>query len=256
MLELYFLIIAILCAIILIYYYDGDKANITKDITKESFEAQYSLLSCPFGYKSLYDKRGDMICCDGDLINNSCIGGNQCSLTNSTSDIPNCVDFILKDYEAKGKSQCPASLPSYYEDRNTKMKGCTTGILNTTMTGPHNNTTPICKIYETLEENVKGVDSCYNRKHLDEYPCFGNNCKKEVVSPIKDGPVLISVSFTDSDGMNHVGYTRQTVETYLDAFNPNWRQQGFDTSKNINVAEVAKAFYVDRTMSEKDIQLR
>ena len=254
MLELYFLIIVTVCAFAIIYYYNTQEEKAI--VTKEAFETMYSLQSCPFGYKAFYDPNGDMLCCDGELTGNECMSDNQCALSGSSNArVPNCVDFLLKDYAAKAKSQCPASLPSYYENKAEKMKGCTTGNLNTTMTGPRNNTQPICKIYGTLDENIDSVDSCYNKKHLDEYPCFGNNCTKAIIRPNPNGPILMTVSFTDSSGMHHVSYTRQTVETYFDKVNPNWRQQGFDTSKNINVAEVAKAFYVDRTMSQADVQL-
>jgi hypothetical protein len=44
------------------------------------------------------------------------------------------------------------------------------------------------------------------------------------------------------------------MEAFLDVSNPNWRNQGMDLSKNINVAEVAKAYYVDRTMDQSAIQ--
>ena len=46
-----------------------------------------------------------------------------------------------------------------------------------------------------------------------------------------------------------------SIINYLNVVNPEWKNQGLDLSKNINVAEVAKAYYVDRTISENDIQL-
>ena len=54
--------------------------------------------------------------------------------------------------------------------------------------------------------------------------------------------------------MHRVAYTQESLEVFLDATNPNWRSQGTDLSKNINVAEVAKAYYVDRTIDKNEIQ--
>jgi hypothetical protein len=45
------------------------------------------------------------------------------------------------------------------------------------------------------------------------------------------------------------------MQRFLDATKPTWRSQGMDLDKNINVAEVAKAYYVDRTIQQDDIQL-
>jgi hypothetical protein len=44
------------------------------------------------------------------------------------------------------------------------------------------------------------------------------------------------------------------MENFLDVSNPNWRNQGIDLSKNINVADVAKGFYVDKTIEQSQIQ--
>jgi hypothetical protein len=250
MLELSFLIICVVIVLILLYR----RTDASEDA--EHFDTMYSLSSCPAGYKSSYNSNGNIMCCNGDMVASKCIGSHQCSLNGNGSDgVPNCVDFILKDYETKGRSQCPVSLPNYYENMADNTKGCTSGLRNNVLTGPRDFNQPKCKIYETMDENVNGVDSCYNQRHIDEYPCFGNNCTKAAIQPIKNGPVLITVSFTDSMGMHRTTYTRQSVETFLDSVKPNWRNQGFDTSKNVAVAEVAKAFYVDRTIAQGDVQI-
>jgi hypothetical protein len=54
--------------------------------------------------------------------------------------------------------------------------------------------------------------------------------------------------------MHRVAYTRQSLEGFLDVSNPSWRNQGMNLSNNINVAEVAKAYYVDRTMDQSAVQ--
>ena len=145
-------------------------------------------------------------------------------------------------------------MPNYFEDRAKNIKGCTQGSLNTTLNGPRDVKQPMCLIYNGWLDNQRNKNSCYNQKLLDNAPCFGNNCSKEIVQPIPSFPVLIAIGFTDNMGMHRVAYTKESLEVFLDATNPNWRSQGMDLSKNINVAEVAKAYYIDRTMDKNEIQ--
>jgi hypothetical protein len=248
MLELTFLILGIIVIILIIYYKQNNTINIT-----EQFE-NYYLSSCPAGYKSFYDNDGDIICCDGDVIANRCISDKKCSL-NPKKNVPYCVDSILEDYKEKAKTYCPPSLPFYFEDRENQVKGCTNGKLNDLLNGPRSLSQPSCKIYSTSNKNIISKDSCYNMKMLDEAECFGNNCKKEIISIQENVPVLIGIGFTDSVGMFRQSYTGKSFESYLNVANPTWREQGIDLSKNINVAEVAKAFYVDKTIDMNSIQL-
>ena len=145
-----------------------------------------------------------------------------------------CTTVITNEYEKKAMEQCPSSMSSYFEDRTKK--GCTNGPLNTTLT-------------------LNSLDSCSNQKEMDEFPCFGNNCTKSLVQAVPNAPVQISVGFVDSTGMHRVAYTRASIQRFLDATKPAWRGQGMDLSKNVNVAEVAKAYYVDHTIQQEDIQL-
>jgi hypothetical protein len=52
-----------------------------------------------------------------------------------------------------------------------------------------------------------------------------------------------------------MAYTRESMTRFLDATKPNWREKGMDLDKNVNVAEVAKRFYVERTLGQDDIEL-
>jgi hypothetical protein len=122
------------------------------------------------------------------------------------------------------------------------------------MTGPQKYDQPQCFIYPEFEKNMNFKNSCANQKLLDTAQCFGNNCTKELVQPISTAPPLVAIGFTDSTGMHRVAYTKQSMENFLDVSNPNWRNQGIDLSKNINSAEVAKAFYVDKTIEQSQIQ--
>jgi hypothetical protein len=250
MLELTVLLISI--AVILVVLYIKD--NIKSQNVEETFQ-NYYLSACPSGYKSFYDNNGDIICCNGEIIANKCISDNQCKLNGvSTPDLPNCVEFILKDYAEKAKKLCPSNLPNYFEDKSKNFKGCTSGLMNDTLTGPQRLDQPKCLIYSSFEQNYNSKDSCDNLKLLDSAQCFGNNCTKELIQPVATAPPLVAIGFTDSSGMHRVAYTKQSMENFLNVVNPQWQNQGIDLSKNINVAEVSKAFYVDKTMDQSQIQ--
>ena len=145
-------------------------------------------------------------------------------------------------------------MTSYYEDRSKSIKGCTNGAYNDTLSGPRNMNQAACKIYNEWNKNQNSKDSCHNQKMLDEARCFGNNCSKQIIQPIPNAPVLIGIGFTDSMGMYKMSYTRKSLENYLNVVWPQWKNGWLNLDKNINVAEVAKAYYIDRTMDQSQVQ--
>lgn len=247
MLELSFLFVCIIALLVLIHMWKRDPSS-------EPF-SDYYLRSCPSGYNTFYHSDGSMQCCNGEVIANRCIGDLQCTLGKGTSDMPNCVEAILQEYKIKGKEFCPTSMPSYFEDRSVGKKGCINGRWNQTLSGPATNTQAQCILYNTPPENQNNVNSCFNQKHLEEYKCFGDNCTKSFIQFDADKPPLLSITFTDTVGMPHTAYSRDSVIRFLDARDPEWRNRGFNVSKHIVIAEVAKAFYIDKTMSQSDVQL-
>lgn len=251
MVELIVLLLVIMTGLAVIYF---------KKIPIEGFEdveepfvatatSEYHLESCPSGYQSFYDPDGSVMCCDGEIVANKCITEKQCSLTGKGDKIPNCVTQVMTDYATKGETQCPPTMGAYFENREKKTKGCTDGFLNETLTGPRNTTQGVCVIYPTLEENIRSRDSCYLRKKLDELACFGENCVKEIVTPQANAPPLLSIQFTDREGIRRTAYTRASMEAYLSVTNPMWKERGMDLSKNTSVAEVARELYVNKSIS-------
>lgn len=247
MIELYFLVFAVLILCIIVY-----NMNVADEVQGvEAFENKYFLRACPTGYKSV-NTNGESICCKGDMIGNKCISSDQCTMSGEGTDsIPSCVSIVMKQYEEKGKSQCPISMPHYYESPDKK--GCTSGALSETLSGPMADTQPKCIIYSTDEQNANSLDSCANQKQLDEFKCFGKDCVKQLVQPNPKFPVLVSVGFTDTAGMYHSAYTKESMERFLTVSNPSWKEHGIDLAKSISVAEVAKAYYIDKTLSASDI---
>jgi hypothetical protein len=250
MIELTVLLISITIILVVLYIKD----NMNKPVIEETFQ-NYYLNACPSGYKSFYNNNGDTVCCDGEIVANKCISDNQCILNGTgTPDMPNCVEFILRDYADKAKKVCPSNLPNYFEDKTKNIKGCISGQMNDTLTGPQNTDQPKCIIYSSFEQNYNSKDSCANQKLLDSAQCFGNNCTKELIQPNPSAPPLVAIGFTDSTGMHRVAYSKQSMEHFLNVVNPQWHNQGIDLTKNINVAEVSKAFYIDKTMDQSQIQ--
>jgi hypothetical protein len=215
-----------------------------------------ALSACPSDMKTFYLADGRTACCNGPVVGSRCTGAVQCTMTGEgTTDLPSCASLLQKDYQEKGKSACPPSLSSYFEDKGTKKKGCTSGALNMEMTLPATTTQPTCFIYQTLEENLTKKDSCELQRQLEATPCFGTQCNKRVLSTGEEGnPPLVAIQFVDKSGMYRTAYTRKSLEYYLNQTRPSWRDEGLNLDKNVMVAEVAKAYYVDRTMSEKDVQ--
>ena len=253
MLELTVLLISITVLLLFVYFKNN---KIAQNEIKEPFENFY-LSGCPSGYKSFYSNNGDIVCCDGEIIANKCLSDNQCTLNgNGTADMPNCTELIKKIYSEKAKEYCMPALPNYFEDKSKKIKGCMVGPLNDTMTGPREPYQPKCVIYDTFEKNNLSIDSCANQKLLDSAQCFGNNCGKRLIQYNPSAPPLVVIQFTDNKGMPHMSYTRSSLENYFNIVDPNWRNwEWFNISKSIFIAEVAKAFYIDKTIQQKDIQL-
>lgn len=257
MLELYILVICIIVLLFVIYYYD-----IYNDVMEEGFNSTNSYLSaCPSGFKVNYDNDGNTICYADEGLNVSLNllkykkDGKQCILNGKgTDNVPNCVDYILKYYKSQSMEFCSPSMPSYFENNAEKKKGCTRGELNETLTGPRISTQPQCIIYSDNNDNQYSKDSCLNQKELEEYPCFGSNCSKQLVQYGEKTPLLLLINFSDSQGMPHTAYSKKSAVRYLNAVRPEW-------TKNINIdraiwnADVAKKFFIDKTISKDDIDI-
>jgi len=250
MLELYVLLLLIIILLIIIYYQDIKKI----EPIIEKFNEDQWLDSCPGGYRTYYLDNGDAACCDGEIIANKCLGNSQCRLTGiGTKEMPNCVTIMNDLYGRKGRLLCPPSMQNYFRDKSKNRTGCTSDRLNSSSTAPISSQSPKCIIYPDEKTNQNKENSCFNQKELENTPCFGTNCKKMIIGTRESSP-LIMVTFTDSSGMVRAAYTKSSLERYLNKVSPNWRNEGrFNLDTNIIVAEVAKKFFIDQTMSQSQI---
>lgn len=257
MLELYILVICISVLLFVIYYYD-----MFNDVKAEAFDnPNYYLSACPSGFKMNYDNDGNTICYvdDGLHISSRLIkyqkDGKQCILNGrGTANMPNCIDYILSYYQKQGMEFCSPSMASYFENNGDKTKGCTRGELNETLTGPRFATQPTCIIYPTDNDNQYSVNSCLNQKELEEYPCFGNNCTKQLIQHGKNQPILLLINFSDSQGMPHTAYSKKSFVRYLNAVWPDWTKY-INMERSIWNADVAKKYFIDKTISKDDIDI-
>jgi hypothetical protein len=248
MIELTVLLISIIIILLILSY--------TSHRYKEEQFQNFYLSSCPSGYKSFYDNNGDINCCDGEVIgktNKRCLSNNQCTL-NGRGDT-SCTKLLGNIYKNKATNNCPRSMPNYYE--NTTDKGCISGELNETMSGPQTASQPKCIIYDTLIKNKNSIDSFYNQKLLESAKCFGtprNNCTKRLEKIIESAPPVVAIRFIDGTDVPRTAYSRDSYKNYLYTTDPGWEAKGIDLEKNIIVAEVAEAFYIDKTIQQEYIQ--
>ena len=226
-------------------------------ITLEPFSAYLS--ECPTGFKTFYAPSGDVMCCPGEVVGNQCLSDQVCTLGAETSTIPRCIDAVKQAQEEKMKSTCPPSMTAYFEDKGKK-SGCTEGPLLDNMTGPRQSSQPTCYVYATQKENDKAANSCSNLKEMEEFPCFGTDCKK-ALRENGDMPQLVEISFRDPAGVPRTSYTRASIKREMVARAArNNRQIGDEEKEMLKkftiVSEVAKAYFVDKTLQDSDVYMR
>jgi hypothetical protein len=250
-----FIALLLLLGIALVYLYTSRMANDIEGF-KDSDDEPVSLSACPSDMKTFYLPDGRTACCNGPIVGSRCTGTVQCTMTgDGGKGLPNCAILLKEEYKTKSESKCPSSLPTYFEDKASKKMGCTTGPLNGEMTKPVTTTQATCWIYPTLDENLTKKDSCELQRQMEETSCFGTQCVKSI-TPSADSsvPALVTIQFVDKSGMYRTAYTRKSLEYYLNHTRPKWRDEGLDLDKNVMVAEVAKSYFVDRTLSADAIQ--
>jgi len=227
------------------------------NMTLEPFDAYLS--ECPAGFKTFYASSGDVMCCPGDVVGNQCLSDQVCTLGAETSTIPRCIDAVKQAQEDKMKSICPPSMTSYFEDK-VKKSGCTDGPLLDNMTGPRQSSQPTCYVYATQKENDVAANSCSNLKEMEEFPCFGTDCKK-ALRENGEMPQLVEVSFRDPAGVPRTSYTRASITREMIARAARNNRQIGDHEKDVLkkftvISEVAKAYFVDKTLQDSDVYLR
>ena len=176
---------------------------ITQEIIKEGFvesedSSDLNITSCPVDTISFNDM-GKTLCCDGDIVGGKCNGSIACSLSGSSGGQPSCSEWLAAKLEIKGKDFCTPSMPHYYEDSKTGIRGCTGGKRTKDGTAPLSKTDKYCVLYKTQDEDMLTPDSCINQKMLEETSCFSHFVDKTSKTLVggKDFPPMVNCSVLD-----------------------------------------------------------
>ena len=156
---------------------------------------------------------GHNLCCSGLVESNKCIGDVICSLSEGTQSIPTCTEWYRTYLEEKGALRCPKDLPNYFE--KLPNAGCTSGSRTKDGTAPLTSTQPYCNIYAKKADNESDIDSCFNKKLLDESVCFdtpGVKSTKRLMYNGKGNPATVQCSYIDSSGNSYTCTTDSTMQ--------------------------------------------
>jgi hypothetical protein len=209
---------------------------------------------CPGTSKSYTAKNGDTLCCEGNPAGTDCEGKTICTLSSTGSRThPSCAEYLKSYYAAKGKQVCPRSLPQYYEDENSRAF-CTNGLLNQELNAPANKAAEQCSIGGG---GMKDPKSCEVRVALDRMQCPAPGCQK-FAQAFGNEPVVLMANFRDSSLMTHTCYDKDSLfHLWRDILGPDWRAKlsHIDFEHNINFCDVAKKYYIDKTLSRNKIQV-
>jgi hypothetical protein len=204
-----------------------------------------NISSCPSPTKSMIDKNGITICCDGGTTGHECDGKIVCAISLNHNNIPMCSTMLTEKYNKKGKEICPNSMPNYYVTSTSPgNEMCTSSPLNRTLDGPLNTGDPTCSIGDYYKDSFD-QNSCVVQRLFDATMCPTNPtpCTKTKISHGTDKPVLIQVSFVDSDGISRTCSDDTSLHNYYVGINKVLNKN------NINLCSIAKKVYVDKTMN-------
>jgi hypothetical protein len=163
--------------------------------------------SCPANSKQFIDNNGIVLCCDGTVSDGKCQGKTICSLSEGSAQYPTCSTWMAAYLNEKGRNRCPPSMPNYYESRDGKVKGCTSGRRNKDGSGPITQNQKFCKLYSSKLSEDREIDSCTNIRMLENTKCFSRdlpNVNKTLVKPWwnSTAPAYVTCSYVEPGTMS------------------------------------------------------
>lgn len=209
------------------------------------------LQACPSGTNS-FSQNGDIICCDGDIVNAKCNGRTVCSVSSDTGSVQSCVSLLRKTLREKATRFCPRTLPNYFENKTTKVSGCTDGRRNTDGTAPETTTQPKCTIYTSFTENQNKLDSCENIRQRDTFRCPGGQTPT-LISTNPNYPVLVQCTFNSINTPQPlICYSDKSYLDHLNVAKPDWRGSLTKEAK-LAFCSNAQRYYLDRSLNDTDL---
>jgi hypothetical protein len=224
------------------------------------------LISCPADYKQFVNNDGQILCCDGTPNSGKCSGRTLCSLSEGAGGIPTCSAWYTAYLDEKGRNKCPPSMPSYFESKDGKMKGCTSGKRKEDGSGPLNSSVKFCRMYTTQKEEEGKANSCANVLMLDNTNCFpGSSVKTDKsLTEVLGGllPARIQCSFGDPS-IKTAGSceTDKSMDRFMNGvytllgIRGSWKD-GFmrwDPLDKINMCSITQKYKIDKTIGFNDL---
>lgn len=209
---------------------------------------------CPGISKSFVGKNGDNLCCEGNPAGTECEGKVICTLSSTNSKTnPSCAAYLFELYRKKGVEFCPKSIPNYFIDAKGRAF-CTASRINNQLNGPQEASALKCSIGG---KGMSDPESCEVRLALDKMPCPSPGCKKSAFSYRGGGTVILYVNFSDAAQIQHMCYDRASViRGWRDTFGEEWKSKvSINPDRNIMFCDVAKKYYIDKTIQKKDVDI-
>lgn len=263
--TLFILILSCIFIIILLsaYLFNGILYNVYIKTT-EAFENQnvdVVVNSCPSSLQQFSDMNGDILCCKGDVNGRKCNGNIVCAVSATSSSVPSCKIYRAKYLEEQGLKFCPSSMPNYYENIQSGIKGCTYGAINITGEAPATINQKTCIVYSDKDNAQYSETSCIVQKSLEKMYTpstvtdrklinVGNNMSIPLATYLDDMKMPRQCSNKESLIMH---YNRLIANAKTNQDKVRLEKMMNDMiNRSIFVCENAQKVFIDKSMSKSD----
>ena len=191
----------------------------------EKFQDKQSLnlQSCPAGL-NYYSTDNAINCCTGPIVENKCTERPACTLSESSGNLPRCIEWYRDYLREKSIKYCPfGDLPTFYEDKSRKKLGfCTGSPLNQTLDAPIRPDDPKCIIHKNNIENLTDPNSCLVKRMLYKMVVPTKLSIKSANVWFPGIPVVLQASYIDGLETKNC-LDRPSFDRLMDMFVGGWR---------------------------------
>ncbi len=181
-----------------------------------------NLQLCPAGL-NYYSTDNAINCCTGPIVENKCTEKPACTLSESSGNLPRCIDWYSDYLKKQAKRYCPSDLPQFYEDKSSKQVGfCTASPLNQKLESPIRPDDPKCTIHKTSIENLTDPDSCLVKRMLKKMTIPTEFSIKSANLWFPGIPVVLQASYIDGLQTKSC-LDRPSFDRLMDVFIGGWR---------------------------------
>jgi hypothetical protein len=247
-------VLGMIVAILLLLWLGSDILKLAQQPVQEGFATattNITLNFCPSWAPQAQTAKGNTDCCEGDIVDGKCNGKTFCTLSPPHDGIQSCLDAWKKYYANKSASQCPPTLPNYFEDQKNKQApmGCSSSLTMDDGSKPKDGGAPRCRVYRTEKENREMRDSCFVEKGRLAVKCppfAGYTSKVELVT-MKEGGVdkfgSYVCTYVNPMGQRNSCNDEKSLIAMWDRQNPNWRM---NNSKYAELRNISCSTFIER----------